>query len=295
MKVRFIINPVSCGEKKVARITEAVANVLANVDGFFEVKLSSSKENAVTLAQEACAEGYAGVFACGGDGTVNLLGSVLVGSSTALGIIPLGSGNGLARALNIPLNIEQAVSVLEKGRLRQIDVGMLESRYFFSTAGIGLDAASSKIYDSWAKIYTRRGILPYIPIVIIEWLFFKSKKTIVRCGEDNLMDVNPIILTVANTREYGGGAVIAPEAEPDDGLLDLCVIEKTGLLETLGIARKIFKGETISSKHVRTARAPWINIVRDTPGPAHVDGEPFRGGKRLSFTLLPRALRVWSF
>ena len=295
MKVRFILNPVSCGEKGTRQITEAVSHVLTGVSGTFEVKQSKSKEHALELVREAVGLGYRGVFACGGDGTVNLTGSALVHTKTALGIIPMGSGNGLARALSIPLNIAQSISVLQKGRVRHIDVGMLGKRYFFSTAGIGLDAACSKRYDNWAKLYTRRGILPYIPIALIEWIFWKNKRVMVRCGDAGFMDVAPVILTVANTREFGGGAIIAPEAEPDDGLFDICVIERCGILSSLAILRKVLKGNLFEGKYVRTARAAWVSIIRDTPGPAQVDGEPFRGGKRLDFKILPKALRVWSF
>jgi len=291
----FIINPVACGNRKTRRITEAVSDVLSGVGGFFEVRQSSSGEDAVRLAREACQQGYEAVFACGGDGTANLIGSVLVNTRTSLGIIPTGSGNGLARALGIPLNIEWAVSVLKKGRLRRIDVGRVGGRYFFSTAGIGLDAASSKRYNDWAGLYPWRGLLPYVPIVLAEWLLFRNEPIMLRCGEKRLMSVSPVILTVANTREYGGGAVIAPDAEPDDGLFDVCVIEKTGFIRALGLARRIFKNGINSSSYVQIVRAPWVSVVRDNPGPAHVDGEPFRGGKKLRFTLLPQALKVWAF
>ncbi len=294
MKVRFVVNPVAGGGERVEEITGAVREVLADKRGIFEIKVSSSRHDTYRLAEEARDRGYEAVFACGGDGTVNQVASAVVNSRTVLGVIPVGSGNGLARSLDIPMNIKWAVSVLVKGRTRYIDVGTVCGRYFFSTAGVGFDAAVCKGYASWTRLLRRRGILPYVPVVLKE--FFTRRPDSVTVAWDNeSIHGRPLILTVANTREYGAGAVIAPDAEPDDGLLDVSMVESPGLLGAIDVARRLFAGSIAGSRYFRSVQAPVVDVIREVPGLIHVDGETFAASTRIRFGILPNALRVWAF
>ncbi|VAW37250.1 Transcription regulator [contains diacylglycerol kinase catalytic domain] [hydrothermal vent metagenome] len=297
MRVRFIVNP-KAGTGTNGALAAAIMNgareELLGMRGLFEIKVSTSRQDAFRLSREAADKEYDGVFACGGDGTVNTVASALVGTKTVLGIVPAGSGNGLAHALGIPQEVQKAVSVISTGHVLSMDVGTACGKYFFSTAGVGLDAAVSKEYGKWTGGGGRRGVLPYLPIVLMEYFMAEPERVTVRWDGDVFMG-NPLILTVANTREYGGGAVIAPEAEPFDGLLDICMVEKAGWLKDATLAMRVFKGNLMASKQYRNIKARAVTVVRGSAGLVQLDGETFAAEAKISFGLLPQALRVWAF
>jgi YegS/Rv2252/BmrU family lipid kinase len=199
LKVRFIVNPVAGTSDRTEQITRGVRKVFASVRGVFEVRVTEGPGDAFKLSEEAREKGYETVFACGGDGTINEVASALVNSRTVLGIIPGGSGNGLARALSIPRDIEVAASIPLRGHVREVDTGVVNERYFFSTAGFGFDALMSKRYNERAG---RRGILPYVPIALREFLRYSPQATLIK-WDDKYMRVFPFLLTVANTNQYG--------------------------------------------------------------------------------------------
>lgn len=295
MRVRFIVNPKAGSREGLAEsVMDGARAELAGLQGLFEIKISTSRHDAFRLSREAADKKYDGVFACGGDGTVNVIASALVGTTTALGIIPAGSGNGLARALGIPEDTAKAVSVLHRGHVIKMDVGTACGKYFFSTAGVGLEAAVSKNYGKQAREGGRRGILPYLPIVFKEYFMTEPGRVTVR-WDGQVFRGSPLLLTIANTREYGAGAVIAPEAEPFDGLLDICIVEKAGWLKDAQLAMRIFKGNLAASKQYRNIKARKVDVVRDKAGLVQLDGETFAAGAKVSFGLLPQALRVWAF
>ncbi|VAV85368.1 hypothetical protein MNBD_DELTA01-1294 [hydrothermal vent metagenome] len=295
LRVRFIVNPkAGTGTNMAAAVMSAAREELLGLRGLFEIKVSTSRQDAFRLSKEAADKEYDGVFACGGDGTVNIIASALVGTNTVLGIVPAGSGNGLAHALGIPQEVRSAVSVINSGRVLKMDVGTACGKYFFSTAGVGLDAVVSKEYGKWTGSGGKRGVLPYLPIVLKEYLMATPERVTVRWDDDAFMG-NPLILTIANTREYGGGAVIAPEAEPFDGLLDICLVEKAGWVKDALLAMRIFKGNLGASKQYRNIKAKAVEVIRGSAGLVQLDGETFATEAKVSFGLLPQALRVWAF
>jgi YegS/Rv2252/BmrU family lipid kinase len=296
MKVRFIINPnsgmVQAGVDRVKSISAAVSRVFSDEGGIFEVRVTAKGGDAEHFSAEAVRLGYDTVYACGGDGTVNEVASALVGTDTVLGIVPSGSGNGLSRALKIPETPLNAVSLILNGSCKSIDVGKVADRYFFSTAGMGFDAVLSKAYNGRLK-GSRRGILPYLPIALLQFYRYKAQTLMIKWGESKLMRVSPFILTVANTSEYGASAVIAPGADPEDGLLDLCVVRELGLVGSLKAAKKLMDGEIEDVEQYSRMKSEFFEVMRDESGPMHVDGEPFEGPRRVEFSLLPKALKVW--
>jgi YegS/Rv2252/BmrU family lipid kinase len=295
LKVRFIVNPkAGLGHGQAGAVMDALRAELSGLRGLFEIKVSTSGQDAFRLSKEAADKEYDGVFACGGDGTVNVVASALVGSTTVLGILPAGSGNGLARALGIPEDFTKAVSVINNGRVISMDVGTACGRYFFSTAGVGFDAKVSKEYAKLASGTGRRGILPYLPVVLKEYLLTTPARVTLRWDGGSFIG-SPLLLTVANTREYGGGVVIAPDAVPFDGLLDICMVEKAGWLRDAAFVMRIFKGNIGTSKQYRNIKVKKVDIVREKAGLVQLDGETFAAGVKISFGLLPQALRVWAF
>ncbi|MBI5493137.1 MAG: diacylglycerol kinase family lipid kinase [Deltaproteobacteria bacterium] len=291
MKVRFIINPAAGGRKKAAAVSEAASRLLKSEEGVFEVKVTKARGDGRALSAEAVRKGYDIVFACGGDGTVNEVATPLVGTETALGIIPAGSGNALARSLGIPEGIDQAIGLIKGSRFRKIDAGVICGRHFFSTAGAGFDAFLSKKYNEGYVCRRLRGLLPYFPLAAFEYLRYRPVPMTVKSG-GLVRDVAPFILTAANTERYGGGAVIAPGASLDDGLLDLCIITDMNILRAAGLAFKLFSGKADRSRGFTRIMTDRVGIEACGPIIAHADGEPFEWRGDISIEALPGALKV---
>lgn len=292
MKVRFIINPVSgrtAGRPR--RITGLVRDVLGKENGIFEVKATTGAGSAGMLAREAVDKGYEFVFACGGDGTVNDVASQLVGTGTTLGILPAGSGNALARTLQIPSGPADAIGLLKTGTVRNIDVGMTCGRYFFTTAGFAFEALLSKKYNEGGLTRKIRGIAPYYGLGLLEYLRFTPEKVSINVDGREL-SAAPLILTAANTSQWGGGAFIAPGAKVDDGLLDFCVIPRAGILRTISLWRRLMKGSVEGYDGFQLVRGKEAVIKGRKATYAHVDGEPFDFEGDISISILPASLRV---
>lgn len=290
MRVRFIVNPIAGGGKAIRRILPVVHRVLSDAPFSYDIQMSRERGDAGHLAEEGIAEGYGRIVAVGGDGTIHEVATPLVGTDAELGIIPFGSGNGLARGLKIPLNPERACRALVEGMIRRIDVGRIGDRYFFVTAGMGLDAALSLRYDE-EESHGRRGMWPYVYLTVAELARFKAEKTtLILDGRKTV--VKPLLLTVANSSQYGGGAMIAPEARPDDGVFDVCVVHDMRIAKALYHALKLFTGGIAGIRQMEIFRARTVDILPENPTPYHLDGEPFEAVHSLHIELLPGALSV---
>lgn len=293
MKVRFIINP-SAGPKRgrlAERITAAAREVFFGEDGLFDIKVSQRKGAVAGLAKDAVRLKFDFVFASGGDGTVNEAASILVGTSTALGIIPTGFGNGLAGALNIPENLRKAVGLIKDGRVREIDAGQACGRYFFSTAAFALEARISMEYDKGFISRRLRGVFPYAPLALIEYLRYKPQSVRVFADGESF-ETRPLILTVSNADRYGKGTLIAPEASLDDGLLDLSVAPCVNLARSLGLAGRLVFGTIGRSKDLRRIRAREVRLSGVDEWTVELDGEPFFWKGAVEIRVMERCLRV---
>jgi YegS/Rv2252/BmrU family lipid kinase len=243
------------------------------------------------LASRVVEEGSQLVVAAGGDGTANEVASALVGGPTPLAILPTGSGNGLARVLEIPREPAEALRALRGGTIRAMDVGLLNGEPFLNVAGIGLDAEVGIAFQARGNGARPRGLPAYFELA------FKGIATSTARGyaletDAGRIEGRALIVAFTNGRQYGGGAVIAPDALLDDGLLDVVVFEEVSLPGILAHAPKLFLGgiESFPSyRRVRTARA----IVRsDVPLPLHRDGEPGGEDRLFEVGLRRAALRV---
>ena len=291
MKVRFIINPVAGRFNRVDAVTSAVREVLSSAEGYFDIKVPTTTAGAQLFSRQARDLGYDAVFACGGDGTINEVATPLVGSATALGVVPMGSGNGFALSLSIPTDLKEAVAAARTLETTLIDAGEVCGRYFFSTSGLGFDAALSKRYNESHYIRRRRGLAPYGPLALAEFFHYTPEPVVIRINNES-MRVTPFILTVANTERYGGGAVIAPGAKPDDGLLDVALATRVGLVGAAGIGLKLMTGRLGESSKVKYFRAQEIEVLRTGSSLVHADGEPFEWGGAVLFRVHPASLRV---
>ena len=284
-RLRFIINPIAGFRRNKSDIIAAIYRHCRAFD--FDVTTTTQPGDGTRFAQEAAAKNYSVVVAVGGDGTVNEIASGLLHTNTALGVIPRGSGNGLARALGISMRPSQALEGVLAGGERLIDAGCAAHRHFFAVAGVGFDATVGKQFSMapW------RGPLPYFFIAAREFFSYRPEAVEIKF-EQNSLALKPFVLTVANTHQYGNGATIAPQARPDDGMLDLCIVEPLSMLQAVKYAPKLFNGTIDRTPIINYRRVQEITIEKSGSILFHVDGEPVLCQNRLKISILPRALKV---
>jgi diacylglycerol kinase (ATP) len=288
MKTLFILNPVAGGGKIAERVMAAIRETFRESGITYDIVTTQGKGDGTTFARDAVNAGYDLVVAIGGDGTVNEVATGLVGASSVLGIIPIGSGNGLARGLRIPLNYWDACRLILRGNSTKIDVGKVCERYFFATSGIGFDAHVGKVYNEQAHA---RGVFPYFQFAVTEFFGYEPQEVLLTFNGKTSHHI-PLVLTVANVEQYGAGAIIAPGAVPDDGLFDISIIPQTNPFQVLTHIPKLFAGTIHQFPHFESHKTDALTIVRPSPGPIHVDGESLIAGEVLEYTLLHHALQV---
>lgn len=285
-RILFVINPISGGKKKTT-FNKQVLEVLdlEKFDPTF--KVTDHMNNAFELGRSAVAEGYDAVVAVGGDGTINELGAAILDTDMPLGIIPEGSGNGLALYLGIPLNESAAIRRINRFETTEVDAGVVNGRYFFNIAGLGFDASVS---DRFATDNIR-GPIGYLRSTInVLSKFQPSTYTLLIDGKEYRKEA--FMISVANSPQYGNNAYIAPQASINDGLLDVCIVKKFPLYLFPKMIFHLFTKSADQSEYVEIIPGKEITILRDEKGPVHVDGEPVEMGKKLEITIKPNVLKV---
>lgn len=254
----------------------------------YDIATSQRKGHAFELALGAVDKGYDMVVAIGGDGTVNEIASTLVNTDVQFGIIPIGSGNGLARGLGIPLNPIRAVRVLTIGSERRIDVGSVKGHYFFTTAGFGFDAVLGKKFDESKT----RGPAPYYVAGVKEYFAYEQPEFEVEINGE-IRKSRALLVAVANVRQYGNNAIIAPNAVPDDGVLDLCFIRSMKFIPTIFHLPKLFTGHIGKAPSVELFQGKEFIIRRKSPKVFSLDGEVFENeDEKIVVSIIPKALNV---
>lgn len=285
-KILFVVNPISGGrsKKKIPGIIEACLD-----HSKFEYRISYTErvEHAYMLAKAAAKESYDIVVAVGGDGTVNEIAKALLHSNIALGIVPFGSGNGLARSLGIPMNASRAIKVLNHLNEDKIDAGSLNNFYFFNMAGSGFDA---QISHRFANLKSR-GFSGYVKTTFQELANYTSEDYTITC-DGVAINEKAFIVSIANSSQYGNEAHIAPLADVRDGLFDVVVVKPFPWYTFPGLAYKMFTKTAHTSKYVQIIKAKEIQIERTKAAPIHIDGEPQDADARLIISVLPKSIRV---
>ena len=291
MSITVIINPIAGGASAgEARDRAQLASaVLASRGEDAEVLVTQRRGQARELAEAAVRRGARIVLAWGGDGTVNEVASALMLKEIPLGIVPSGSGNGLARALGIPTRPDRAIAHALASRPRDIDAGELGSRTFFNVAGIGLDAHVAACFDR--DDGGRRGLGTYLRIAARELLTYRPRNYRINRNGDHLA-VPALLIALANSPQFGNGARIAPGARVDDGRLDVVVVEERSRVATLCAVPRLFTGGIARVRGISIRQVERAVVECDSPMTFHVDGEPVQGGTRLEARVLPGALRV---
>jgi len=285
--IAIIINPVSGGASlSVARRrAEQAAAHLASLNLPGDVHLTEHRGHAHALAAAAVSRGADRVIAWGGDGTVNEVASALVNTPVILGIIPAGSGNGLARELRLPTTTGAALGHACASAPHVIDAGTIDNRWFFSIAGIGFDAHVAAAFD---RDGGRRGLAGYVRMTARELFRYNSLLYVV----DDAAPTRALLVTFANTTQFGNGARIAPRARLDDGLLDLVMFEERSRLATIFGLPSLFTGRVDRVAGVSMTTVTTSSVRCNEPMLFHVDGEPIQGGTSLSIRAHPAVLNV---
>jgi len=283
---RFIINPHSGNKKDLNKILSLIQARFAAKN--YEIKYSEYAGHAGVLVREALERKIETIVAIGGDGTLNEVGSQLVNSDSILGLIPRGSGNGFARSLAIPLNLQESIGTILHPVIKTIDTVKLNQDYYLGVAGTGFDAMIAHAFQNFGP----RGPLPYFYLGTKTFFNYSYPEFRILESDQN-RPIHPLTITVANTRQYGNGAIIAPAADYQDGLLDICVVQQIPFYKSLQSLRMLFNGKIDNCAFYSTFQTKKVVIENDSSnGIYHMDGEPRTGGQVLRFEIVPKSLQV---
>ena len=275
--ILFIVNPISGhGNKRnvVSRLSQKDCRVV----------YTEYAGHAEQLAREA-EEGI--VVAVGGDGTVNEVARGLIGTGKTLGIIPKGSGDGLALHLGLSHDINRNIRTIENGKTEYLDAATINGHHFFSVCGIGLDAIIS---ERFAKS-GHRGLASYIEQAIRSWKGHKTERYEIEIDEKKLVH-DAVMVTVGNSNQWGNGAKVTPLADSSDGILDMTVVEDFKDIEIPMLAYRLMTGTVHLAHNIHCYKGKHIIITRENSGPAHADGDWFETGTTLEIDIMEHALKV---
>lgn len=284
--ILFIINPISGGKDKM------------KIPGLIDATLDRSKFNAnfsfteyighaSEIAEEASGKNFDIIVAVGGDGTINEIATKVMQQDKILGIIPLGSGNGLARFLKIPMNTVKAIQVINDRHTLLIDTGKFNDKHFFNMAGMGFDAHISSVFAGNKS----RGLTGYLRLGLKEVLDYKAQ--VYKLNIDGVDYVKKaFVISLANSSQYGNNAHISPAASITDGLLDVCIVKEFPMYKLPLLGYEMIRGLTNKSDLVEIIRGKQIKIIRKNDDAIHIDGEPFFMGKEITASIAPLSLKI---
>ena len=285
-KAVFIINLIS-GTSDKAAIPGLIDQYLDKTQFEYEIAVTQYAGHASEIAAKAKDDGVDVVVAIGGDGTVNEVARAIVHSSTALGIIPCGSGNGLARHLLLPLNVRKAIEVINRCEIRQLDYGIINDYPFFCTCGMGFDAFVSMKFAEAGK----RGHITYVENVLREGLKYKPETYTIE-DDNGTLQYKAFLISCANASQYGNNAYIAPQASMSDGLMDVIIMEPFDVFEAPQISIEMFSKTLDKNSKIKTFRTRHLHIRRDKPGVIHYDGDPVMTGADIDVELKPKGINI---
>lgn len=284
--IAFIINPISGSVKKNSIpdiIEETIDKSLFN----YSIQETEKAGHAAEIAYEAQQNSIDVVVAVGGDGTVNEVARSIVHSNTALGIIPCGSGNGLARHLLLPMDPKKSVEIINRCVIHDLDYGIINEIPFFCTCGMGFDAFISMKFAEAGK----RGPVTYIENVLREGLTYKPETYHIE-DETGTLIRKAFLISCANASQYGNNAYIAPQASMSDGLLDVIIMEPFDVLEAPQVAIEMMNKTLDKNQKIKTFRTKHIHIHREKEGYIHYDGDPVMTTADVDIQLVHKGIKM---
>lgn len=283
--IAFIVNPIS-GTKAKSRVAKLIRELLDTQQFAPTVVVTEYAGHATQLAQQFAMQDYYAVVAVGGDGTVNEVACGLIGTNTALGIIPNGSGNGFARHLDISTRMNRAIEMLNSSEVINVDYGLVNDIPFFSTFGVGFDAVVAHDFAD-----SNRGFKGYVQSIFKD-LFQYKPDTYHLAGEGFDMDSKAFLINFANAGQWGYDAYIAPKASVQDGLLDVAIVTEFPMTAAPGLALSLFTKDIDENLHMNTIRTKQMTLTRNSEGPAHIDGTPTTLPTQLHVRIVEDGLKV---
>lgn len=283
----FIINPIS-GTAQKQNIPDLIHRILKVDRNAVKIVLTRYAGHGREIATEAVQLKIPYIISVGGDGTMNEIASALLYSESSLGIIPMGSGNGLARHLQIPLDVSKAIALLNNFSVTTIDSGDINGKPFFCTAGIGLDAQVSKVFDELPT----RGLKTYTKAFIKKVRSYKGDELKIRVNDETEITGTFLLSTFANSNQYGNNAFIAPNASLTDKKLNLVLMKPVSVIEALEKIYKLFSKKLDLDRDIKHHLFHNIEITRKEIGPAHIDGDPIMLDTTIVVRCVPQSLRI---
>lgn len=285
-RVRFIVNPIS-GTSGKKHIVGLIPKYLSEDKFLVDVAYTSYAGHAAEIASASAAEGWDIVVAVGGDGTVNEVARSLIGTNTALGIVPCGSGNGLARHLAIPMNPIRALKIIADNCIKALDYGEINGTPFFCTCGVGFDAFVSDKFAQSGK----RGLLTYVENTLKEGLNYKPDTYEIEV-DGKCLQYKAFLIACGNASQYGNNVYITPDASMSDGLMDVTVMEPFNMLDAPQIAIQLFNKSITTNSHIHSFKCHTLRIHRSAPGVIHFDGDPKEESQDLLVKVVPGKIRM---
>ncbi|MBU8893229.1 MAG: diacylglycerol kinase family lipid kinase [Bacteroidales bacterium] len=285
-KILFVINPVSGGKSK-DNIPDLIRQKFNDNEYDVKIIITQSAGEATQLVKRYINKGFKKIVAVGGDGTVNEVASGIVETDAVLGILPLGSGNGLARHLNIPMKPQKALDLIKKAKSTKIDYGKINDRKFFCTTGVGFDAHIGHVFS---KI-DGRGFANYIKATVSEFRKYKPKRYEISMNGTTIMR-DAFLITFANASQYGNNAHIAPKADIKDGKLEVAILRQFPLITAPGVGARLFLKNIDKSAYIETYQCSNIILKRKDTDVIHFDGEPEEMGEVLNVKIVHDGLNV---
>ncbi|MBK7669105.1 MAG: YegS/Rv2252/BmrU family lipid kinase [Sphingobacteriaceae bacterium] len=284
-KLLFIVNPRS-GKRNSGKIIDIIHKTLSGKINY-EIGLWTNISEFNVLAQKLIAEHFTEAIAVGGDGSVNLVGKTILKNNLSLGIVPTGSGNGLARSLGIEIDTEKALLQILEGKTTLIDSGEVNGEAFFCTSGVGFDAHIGNLFANLQK----RGLKTYIKLIFKELFSYKPETYSVFANGIEIKR-EAFFITVANAGQFGNNFYMAPGAKVNDGLFNVVIVKPFSLIPGLFMLAKILRRKAHESRYIETLACTELTIIRATKGSVHFDGEPFIMENELKYSIKPKSLKV---
>lgn len=286
-KIVFIVNPISGTQGKTG-VVDLIEQKLDCEKFEYSIVQTEYAGHATVLARKFSEEDkFDAVVAVGGDGTVNEIARAIVGTSVIFGVIPCGSGNGLARHLHIPMDPSGAIRVINNFNVELLDYGTINDVPFFCTCGVGFDAFVSSKFAASEK----RGMLTYLENTLREGVKYRSDTYEIEI-EGETSKYKAFLIACANASQYGNNAYIAPHASMSDGLMDVTIMEPFTMLEAPQIAIQLFNRTLNQNSRIKTFRCKNIHIHREHPGVIHFDGDPMMAGTEIEVQLKEKGLNM---
>jgi len=286
-RIYFIINPIS-GKKRIRDVSKLIHSNLDEDRFDIEIKYTKAAGHAKQLSKEAVDDKTDIIVAVGGDGTINEVASEMINTDVVLGIIPRGSGNGLARHLGIPRSVHKALKLINTGHFMQVDTATINGKPYVSIAGIGFDALVAR---EFAK-NKQRGFLTYFNIIASRFMSYEPKKYQLIFDEGNSIDIKAFFISFANSNQFGYNTTIAPNAKLNDGKLDICIVNKPAVFKIPRIANLLLLNRIDESDEVRIIQTKGLSVKRKKNRVVNVDGEPIKLDKNLRVKINPLSLKV---